>query len=89
VVLTPALQAGSKDKALAILGAFARKNKLKGFAPWDSDQVRTFLDALPEVRQTYASWITTGDVLTHVINQLQWQRSDFETSWLAFSKRSF
>jgi Fe-S-cluster formation regulator IscX/YfhJ len=78
VVLTPPDKAGTKDRAHRLLGEYAKKHSMKGFAIWDYDQIRTYLDDLPGIRQAYAAWITTGDVLAVVLRTIQWSRPDFE-----------
>lgn len=63
VVLTPVKEKGSKDRALAALKDFKSTSALKDYAIWDYDQIRVFLDIYPEVRTTYSTFITSGDVL--------------------------
>jgi hypothetical protein len=87
VTLTAAERTGSKDRAHAILRDFTKKRGLKGYALWDSDQLRTFLDSFPEIRQTYAAWITAGDVLSEVIRCLHWRGADFETVMASFLQK--
>jgi hypothetical protein len=87
VVLSPGQGTGYKDRILTLLHDFARKKGLKGYALWDSDQLRVYLDSLPEVRQTYAAWITPGDVLSTVINSLRLQRPNFESVMASFLQK--
>ena len=70
VVLTPVLDKGSKDRAVAVLEGFKNQSPLKDYAIWDYDQIRTFLDAYEDVRKAYATSITPGDVLARIISQL-------------------
>ena len=79
VVLTPVEKAGAKDRAHRTLADYVRKHKMKGYAIWDYDQLCAYLDHLPGVRQTYAAWITAGDVLASIIREAQWTRADFES----------
>jgi hypothetical protein len=87
VVLTPTERTGTKDRAQELLRDFARRRGLKSYAIWDSDQIRTFLEFMPEVRQTYAAWITSGDVLARLIRSLEWRRPNFELVMTGFLQR--
>jgi hypothetical protein len=87
VVLTPPDKVGAKDRANQLLGEFAKKLRMKGFALWDYDQLRTFIDDLPGVRHAYAAWITAGDVLAAVFRAVQWSRPDFESVMTNFLQK--
>ena len=43
----------------------------------DYDQIRSFLDDNEEIRRGYAAWITPGDVLAAVIEELYLRTPDF------------
>ena len=87
VVLTPPEKAGSKDRSYILLEQHATKHGLKGFAIWDCDQIRTYLDNLPGIRQAYQAWITAGDVLAAVCHAVQWSHPDFETVMTTFLQK--
>lgn len=78
VVLTPVADSGSKDKARALFEKYAADLDLKGYAIWDYDTIRTFLDDHEEIRRAYAAWITAGDVLAEVMRWFKPRRPDFE-----------
>lgn len=61
---------GGKDRATAILQAFAEETGLKGFDIWDYDRLRAYLDAYESIRRAYYAWITPGDVLARVVESL-------------------
>ena len=70
VVLTPVREKGSKDRVIAVLEDLKKQSLLKGYAVWDYDQIRGFLDADKDVREAYDFFITPGDVLSRVLRQL-------------------
>src|SRR5664279_4339947 len=50
-VLTAVNKRGTKDKAIAILAAFQKKWKLKGWWLWDFDQLKALLDGNESIRR--------------------------------------
>jgi hypothetical protein len=87
LVLTPGHGTGSKDRATQLLEQYTKRFKGKGFAIWDYDQIRTFLDAYRDVRDTFAAWITPGDVLADVMRNLHFNRPDFEKVMAIFLQK--
>lgn len=77
VVLSPNQNSGKKDKAFSIVKKYEKKIPLKGFAIWDHDEISKYLDSFENIRKAYACWITPGDVLSEVINQLRASRPNF------------
>jgi hypothetical protein len=71
VVLTPAHEVGTKDRAFALAGSYRDSLPLKGFDVWDYDKIRCLLDGSPDIRRTYAAWITPGDVLAGIAQLLE------------------
>ena len=61
---------GSKDRVMAVLEDFKKQSSLKGYAVWDYDQIRGFLDADKDVREANEFFITPGDVLSRILRQL-------------------
>jgi hypothetical protein len=91
VVLTPVQRQGWKDKAAALFKKYQHKVPLRSWAIWDFDEIGKFLDNFADIRTGYAAWITPGDVLSEVIEQLTPRRSDFlatMTNFLAKELRS-
>ena len=70
VTLTPSEKTGSKDKMRKLLNEFKVRNNLKEFDVWDYDKMRVLLDIHKEVAQAYSAWITSGDVLNALIEQI-------------------
>jgi hypothetical protein len=84
VVLTPVAESGSKDKVSSLLEQVQTQYGLKGFAVWDYDQIRCYLDQFPNIRQTYSAWITPGDVLAAVLEELKPSAADFKNVLLNY-----
>ncbi len=84
VVLTPVLDKGSKDRAVAVLEAFKDQSPLKDYAIWDYDQIRTFLDAYEDVRKAYTAFVTPGDLLAKVISELSPSPTDMYQTFVRF-----
>ena len=87
VVLTPATGNGSKDKVNAVFDSFKEKLPLKGFAIWDYDQIRSFLDDNEDIRHAYSAWITSGDVLAELVKRLQPAPPNFEETLSIFLQK--
>ena len=87
VVLTPVLDRGSKDQAVAALEEFKSQSPLKDYAIWDYDQIRTFLDAYEDVRKAYTAFITSGDVLAEIISKLNPSPTDMYETLVRFLER--
>jgi hypothetical protein len=84
VILTPLAKKGGKDKITALLTECCRKHGLKGFRIWDYDQIGTLLDSQQSIRTAYTAWITPGDVLAAVLEQMQPTRPDFRAVMRTF-----
>lgn len=91
VVLTPVQHQGWKDRAATLFKKYQKKVPLRGWAIWDFDEIGKFLDNFADIRKGYAAWITPGDVLSEVMQQLAPRRHDFldvMTNFLAKELRS-
>jgi hypothetical protein len=71
VVLTPVAKKGGKDLVNAVFAKHGKALGLRAWRIWDFDQIGTFLDTMPEIRTTYAAWITPGDVLATLLDPLR------------------
>ncbi len=80
VTLSPVNEKGAKDKARKIFDSYKDTLPLKGFAVWDNDQIRSFLDADRDVRTCYGAWITPGDVLAKLIEAVEIKTPDFQST---------
>lgn len=78
------IRQGGREKVEQIFAEFKRKLRLKGFAIWDADQLRVFLEDAPSIRQSYAAWITPSDVLARVLSTLEGTSPDFGETMLRF-----
>ncbi|MFI6019147.1 hypothetical protein ACIBCP_16170 [Streptomyces sp. NPDC051287] len=65
VVLSSVAGSGGIDRVEKSIKELVAKHRLplKGWKVWHFDQIRTFLDLNPEIRQTYDALITPADVL--------------------------
>lgn len=77
VVLTPAQNAGGKDKVSRLLAKHKKSLGIKAFRVWDYDQICRFLEADAAVRSAYAAWTTPGDALSRIAETLQRTVPDF------------
>ena len=87
VVLTPALDKGSKDQAIAALEEFKSQSPLKDYAIWDYDQIRTFLDSYQDIRKAYTAFVTSGDVLAEIISRLSPSPTDMYETFVRFLEK--
>ena len=87
VVLTPAHGNGSKDRVVAVLEDFKKTRSLRDYAVWDHDEICRFLDAYKDVRDAYAGFITTGDVLARMMATLYPQPADLEDTLVNFLQK--
>ena len=65
---------GGKDRAEALLQEYYRKLPLKGHAIWDSSQLAIFLDTYEMLRKSFVAYLTTGDVLATLLQELESRR---------------
>lgn len=87
VRLSPDPRAG-KDAAREHLAAKIKELSLpiKEFRIWDYEEIRALLDDAESIRNRYAAFITSGDLITDLLNDRAWSRADFGdamTSYLA------
>ncbi len=77
VVLTPVQDKGTKDKADDIFQEFKDSVPLKGYDIWDYDKIRVFLDNFEDIRRGYAGFVTSGDVLSQIIDFMELRKELF------------
>ncbi|HEX2160867.1 MAG TPA: hypothetical protein VHF88_03510 [Thermoleophilaceae bacterium] len=87
VTLTPVQKQGSKDKVDAILRSAVNSKLLKGYDVWDRDKLCRFLDLHSDLRNAYAAWITAGDVLAKVVDDLAISAPDFDRTLSLFLQK--
>ncbi|MGC1021531.1 hypothetical protein WKH71_11820 [Pantoea agglomerans] len=84
VILTPVADTGGKDRVTKLINSYKGKIGIKDFRIWDRDQLNCFIDIHKNIRTSYAAWVTSGDVLTAVINSMGLVRQDFKSVMLNF-----
>lgn len=87
VVLSPGAEKGGKDKLAKFLNSKKKALGLKDFRIWDYDQLRVLLDGQEGVRTNYSAWITPGDVLAAVLEQMQPRCQDFQAVMLNYVQK--
>jgi hypothetical protein len=87
IKLTPVKGSGSKDRVTAFMGSETSKLGIKGWDIWDYDKLRTLLDNNADIRQGYSAWITPGDVLAAVMNQLKTTEANFESTIINYLQK--
>jgi hypothetical protein len=79
VSLSARRKTGGRDRVENVLKQYQAKLRWKGFALWDANSLARFLDGAPGIRQTYAAFITSSDVLHAALGKLQPPQIDFHT----------
>jgi hypothetical protein len=85
--LTAVQNTGTKDRIKAELKAYAPKLGIKGYDVWSYDELCRFIDDNKAIRQTYAGFITSGDVLSEMMKLLKEQKPDFGEVMGAFLQK--
>ena len=62
--------AGGKDKLDAYLKSAAHELNLKGYHVWSADELEATLNSKPNLRKSFAAWVTPSDVLASLIEGL-------------------
>ncbi len=86
VNLTSVWKKGTKDRIYQELTSSGLP--IRDARVWDFDQIGHYLDDAPGIRQTYAAWITSGDVLAKVIESLGGFEPDFDKAMAAYLQKS-
>lgn len=68
---------GGLTKVEELFASWTQKLKIKGFDIWPHDKLIDLLVGQPAIRQTYAQWVTSGDVLTKALQHFASSRPDF------------
>jgi hypothetical protein len=87
VVLTPVQNTGSKDKVFGLLEHYKHIIGFKGFDIWDFDKLCRLIDGDKNIRSRFAGFITTGDVLSKVIEMLEEQQPNFANTMSVFLQK--
>jgi hypothetical protein len=70
VTLSPEARSGGKVKVESLFKIYKRKLRLKGYAVWAADELRTYLENAEDVRTSYTAWLTPSDVLAHLLENV-------------------
>lgn len=77
--LSSVAEKGGKDLVDKVLQEHGTVQGVQDWRIWDGDQIERFLDGHPDIRQTYAAWVLSGDVLTEVMNKLHFSTPKFQS----------
>ncbi|WP_410597294.1 hypothetical protein [Amycolatopsis sp. lyj-23] len=72
--------AGGRDRIVAVLEEYREKLGFVGFHVWDGETLEAMLDGHFEVRRRYAAWVTAGDVLATLFDELKPAVADLKAS---------
>jgi hypothetical protein len=61
---------GGKDRIDQLIEGYAATIGLKGYRVWDSTQILTYLRAYPDIRRSFASLITSSEVLADLLGTM-------------------
>jgi hypothetical protein len=68
---------GGNTKISVNLNRWKKTLSIKDFDLWPSDKIIDMLAGTTHVRQTYAAWISTGDVLAAAVENMSFKDKDF------------
>lgn len=68
---------GGHEKISAALDEWKKLIGVRDFHIWSGDQIVDLLARHPTIRQTYAAWVTSGDVLSAMLNELHPRKGTF------------
>ncbi|WP_370674680.1 hypothetical protein [Pleomorphomonas sp. PLEO] len=75
---TKKLRTGGYTKIEDALKAWKGEFGVKGVDVWSGDKIVDFLADAPGIRQSYAAWITPGDVLNKILQSANTLRPEFK-----------
>lgn len=77
VSLTPVFQKGIKDKIdNEIIPKY--RQSIKHIHIWGDDEICRFLDAYPNIRQTYSHLLISGDIVAHLLKYTEREETDLD-----------
>jgi len=77
VSLTPVFQSGIKDKIdKEIIPKYS--HQIKHIHVWGAEEICRFIDAQPNIRQTYAHFLTSGDIIARLLRLIEKEETDID-----------
>jgi hypothetical protein len=77
VSLTPVFQKGTKDRIdNEIVPKYSRA--IKHIHVWGADEICRFLDAYPNIRQTYTHLLVSGDIIARLLSMTKKEETDLD-----------
>ncbi|MFK9090110.1 NACHT domain-containing protein [Bacillus salipaludis] len=77
VSLSPAFKTGLKDKIdNEIIPKY--KNKIKNIHVWGAEEICSFLDIYPNIRQTYGGLLVSGDIIAKLLGIIECNENDLD-----------
>jgi hypothetical protein len=70
---------GGHEKLEEALAPLLHKVGIRGFDVWHCDKIRSLIDLSPEIRRSYASWITSSEVMFRLLDEWSGKPRDFES----------
>lgn len=78
---------GGQDKIDKIFAKYGPKIGLKGYRVWHRDQIGTYLQNAPNLRKTYAAWLSTSDVIAGLLDQQAERAGDLADTMFRYVSR--
>ena len=77
VSLTPVFQRGTKDKIdIEIIPTY--RHAIKHIHVWGAEEICRFLDANPGIRQSYAHFLVSGDIIARLLGLVEREETDLD-----------
>ena len=89
IELTPCPKTGSDVKARAVLKRHQRRLRLDSCDIWDGNKIARLLDNGPDIAREYASYVSSGNVLSKMHSYLKNLTPDFEQVMRDFLQAEF
>lgn len=81
-------QKGGLTKVSDELKRWKRTVGIEDFDIWPHDKISTFLDNLPDIRTSYAAWVTSSDILSEMLAFLKGTAEGTDTIFRRYLKQA-
>ncbi|MBE3014314.1 hypothetical protein IL992_34835 [Microbispora sp. NEAU-D428] len=81
--------AGGLDKVERALESLGEPLGLRGYQVWHFEKICRLLDNAESVRKTYRAWITPGDILSKLLDEMDARKAHFLRTMESFLAREF